>query len=92
MVSRNCDTTISPGEKFFPNLHKCGASRNLQHCYRNVHFIEFVIKCQNVIETEWPKNRILGLKRPFFDFRGMYLALLVFENQEYCTLIDKVLR
>ena len=28
----------------------------------------------------------------FFDFRGMVLALLVFDNQEYCTLIDTVLR
>jgi hypothetical protein len=39
-----------------------------------------------------PKNEISGLKRSFFDFRGMYLALLVFDNQEYCTLIDTVLR
>ncbi len=28
----------------------------------------------------------------FFDFRGMYMALLVFDNQECCTLIDTVLR
>jgi hypothetical protein len=28
----------------------------------------------------------------FFDFRGMIMALLAFDNQEYCTLIDIFLR
>jgi hypothetical protein len=31
------------------------------------------------------------MERFIFEFRGMYLALLVFENQEYCTLIDTFL-
>ncbi len=42
-----------------------------------------------------PKSKIhkfeSRLERLFFDFRGMYMALLVFDNQEYCTLIDKFL-
>ena len=34
-----------------------------------------------------PKNEISGLKKSFFDFREMILALLVFDNQEYCIFI-----
>ena len=34
-----------------------------------------------------PKNEISGLERPFFDFRGMIMALLAFDNQKYCTFI-----
>ncbi len=31
------------------------------------------------------KNEISGLERSFSIFRGKYMALLVFDNQEYCT-------
>ncbi len=35
-----------------------------------------------------PKNEISGSEELFFDFRGMILTLLVFDNQEYCIFID----
>jgi hypothetical protein len=33
-------------------------------------------------ENGSPKNEILGSKRSSFDFRGMILALLAFDNQK----------
>ncbi len=52
--------------------------------------IELVFKCQKTEKLK-TKNEILELKRFFFDFRGMIMALLAFDNQKYCTFIDIVL-
>ena len=47
------------------------------------------VKITEKLKTQ---NEISGSGKLFFDFRGMYMALLVFDNQEYCTLIDIFLR
>jgi len=44
--------------------------------------------CQPIVQNQRSINLKSRLERSFFDFRGMILALLVFDNQKYCTLID----
>jgi len=53
---------------------------------------EFVLKCQNNPKIGRPINKILGMKRFFFDFRGMILVLLATRKSKFNALIDIVLR
>ena len=52
-------------------------------------FYQICIKMSKYHKNGRPKNEISGSGELFFDFRGMILALLVFDHQEYCIFIDK---
>ena len=70
------------------NQCKCGSLRNLQHSNGPMHSIEFELKCQN---SQTLKDEISELKRSFFNFRGMFLALLATRKSKINALIDKFL-
>ena len=80
MVSRNCDTPISPGEEFLPNLHKCGVSKNLQPLLWQCAIYGICIQMSKCHKNGSPKNEISGTGELFFDFREMYSLGLHLKN------------